>query len=108
MRRTAGTLQAAETSSVLTMKPLHGISLDVGTKRAVSYFLSKNALCKLTLMVGEAFTDDEVPADTATRFNVSIDPGKTAQAMSLTTVNQVAAYSPAAKRTASEIFILDP
>ena len=111
---TAGAVQAADASSVLTMKPLHGISFDVGTKRAVSYFLSYNGICHLTLIVAEAFDGYEVPADTPARYEVSIDPGKTAridaaegkslefacqasaQAMSLTTVSQFAVNSPAA------------
>jgi hypothetical protein len=33
----------------MTMKPLQGVSFDIGTKRAVSYFLSDNGACKLTL-----------------------------------------------------------
>ena len=111
---TAGALQAADASSVLTMKPLHGVSFDVGTKHAVSYFLSDNGLCHLTLIVAEAFNGDDVPADTPNRFEVSIDPGKTAridavegkslefacqasaQAMSLTTVERFAVNSPPA------------
>jgi hypothetical protein len=31
--------RAADPASHLTMKPLQGVSFDIGTKRAVSYFL---------------------------------------------------------------------
>jgi hypothetical protein len=75
-----GTLQAGETSpGQITMKPMQGISFDVGTKHAVSYFLSDNGVCKLTLMVAEAHYGDAVPALTAARFEVGIEAGKTAR-----------------------------
>jgi len=63
----------------LTMKPVHGISFDVGSKRAVSYFQNDRGLCNLTLMVAEAMNGDEEPSDTAARFEVKIDAGKTAR-----------------------------
>jgi hypothetical protein len=73
-----GTLQAAETSPrQMTMKPMHGISFDFGTKHAVSYFLNEDGLCKVTLLVAEALVGDEVPTAPATRFEVAIDPNKT-------------------------------
>jgi hypothetical protein len=42
------------------MKPLQGVSFDIGTKRAVSYFLSDGDTCKLTLMLAEVVYGDEV------------------------------------------------
>ena len=72
----ASEIRAAD-SSLLTMKPLHGISHDVGTKRAVSYFLSDNGKCKLVLTLAEAPNWDEVPNLIATRFEAAIDAGKT-------------------------------
>lgn len=110
-----GTAASANSSPALTMKPMHGISFDVGSKRAVSYFQNDSGRCNLTLMVAEAMTGDEVPSDTAARFEVKIDAGKTerldtaegksldfactanAQAMSVEVVDQVADYSPPAK-----------
>ena len=109
----SASVAAADSSSALTMKPLHGISFDVGTKHAVSYFQANSGVCKLTLMVAEAFNGDQVPSATAARFEVAIDAGKTArldtaegkslefactadaQAMSVKALEQVAAYSPA-------------
>ena len=35
-----------------TFKPLHGISLHVGSKHAVGYFVPTNGVCELTLVVG--------------------------------------------------------
>jgi hypothetical protein len=112
----AGASEAADASSPLTMKPRHGISFDIGTKRAVSYFLSESGRCKLTLVVAEAIKGDELPTDTPVRFDVAIDAGKGArldtaegkslqftcaigtQAMNVTEVEQVAGYSAAASR----------
>jgi hypothetical protein len=109
-----GTLQAAEMPPrQMTMKPLQGISFDVGTKHAVSYFVSEDGLCNVTLLVAEALVGDKVPTAPATRFEVAIDPGKTgrintgegatfeftcsagAQAMIFTAVDQLVYASPA-------------
>ena len=45
----AGTLQAADTSALKTMKPMQSFSFNVGTKHASTYFLTDNGVCKLTL-----------------------------------------------------------
>ncbi len=107
----AGVSQAGDASSPLTMKPLHGISFDIGAKRAVSYFLSESGRCKLTLIIADAMKGDELPTDTPVRFEAAIDAGKgaqfdtsegnalqfgcaaTAQTMNVTEVTQVAGYS---------------
>ena len=104
----AGSAASAGSSDALTMKPVHGISFVVGSKRAVSYFQNDRGLCNLTLMVAEAMNGDEVPSDTAARFEIAIDAGKTtrldtaegksldfactanAQAMSVKVVDQIA------------------
>lgn len=104
----AGAVQAAESSSQLTMKPLHGISFDVGTQRAVSYFLSDNGRCKLVLTLAEQPNWDDGPSLSATRFEAAVPGGKStrfnspegkalefacqtdAQAMSVKAVEQVA------------------
>jgi len=71
--------QAADIASGLTMKPLGGISFDIGTKRAVSYFLSESGRCKLTLLVADAIKGDVLPTDTPIRFDVAIDAGTDAR-----------------------------
>src|SRR6202171_2344826 len=73
-----GTAQAAELASPLTMKPLQGVSFDIGTKRAVSYFLSDGNSCKLTLMLAEVVHGDDVNGLTATSVTVAIEAGKAA------------------------------
>lgn len=107
-----GTLQAADASALKTIKPIHGMSFDLGTKHASSYFLSDNGVCKLTLMVVEAHNGDAVPGPTAVRLEVGIDSGKRArldtaegkslefkcqagaQSMSIEALDQVAVYPP--------------
>ena len=47
-----GAVQAGDSSpGSKPMKPLYAVSFDVGRKHVLSYFLSKNGLCDLTLMV---------------------------------------------------------
>ena len=74
----AAAAYAADTGP-MTMKPKHGISFDVGTKRGVSYFLSENGRCKLTFVLAEAISGDDVPSDVPRRFEVAIDAGKSAR-----------------------------
>jgi len=103
-----GMTRAANPASPLTMKPLQGVSFDIGTKRAVSYFLSDNDACKLTLTLAEVVQDDEVNGLTAARMTVPVEVGKVAhfdtaegkslefkcqagaQAMSVNVLNRVA------------------
>jgi hypothetical protein len=109
----AGASEAGEASQPLTMKPLHGVSFDVGTKRAVSYFLSERGQCKLTLIVADQMKDDTPPNDTPVRFEATIDAGNGTRfdtpegkglqfeckpgslAMSVIELHQVAGYSAA-------------
>ena len=71
-----GMARAADPASPLTMKPLQGVSFDIGTKRAVSYFLSDGDTCKLTLMLAEVVFGDEVKGLTVTRMTVAVEADK--------------------------------
>ena len=102
-------------STGLSMKPIHALSIDVGSKRAVAYFLNDNGRCKLTLVVADAMTDDVLPTDTPVRFDVAVDAGKnarfdtaegkslqfdcmrSAQSMTVREITLVAEYAPATK-----------
>jgi len=66
---------AAEASSAITMKPLHGVSFDIGSSRAVSYFVSENGRCQLVLTLGAEPNWDEDGFAT-TRFEAAINAGK--------------------------------
>jgi len=97
------------------IKPLHGISLHVGSKHAVGYFVPAGASCELTLVVGEEPGEELVALTTPTRFRASVKAGQhvrfdtgegkelafycaqSASAMSVDTMQQTA-YSPATTR----------
>jgi hypothetical protein len=71
--------RATDSASPLTMKPLQGVSFDIGTKRAVSYFLSDGDTCKLTLMLAEVVYGDEVNGLAVTRMMVAVEADKAVQ-----------------------------
>ena len=68
-------LTAAESWSVLTMKPLMAASFDAASNHIVGFFVNANGLCKLTLMVGDA----EKPNAPASRLLLIVDPGRSAR-----------------------------
>jgi hypothetical protein len=116
-----GAVQAGDTLPVGSqMKHLQAVSFDVGSKHVLSYFLSKNGMCDLTILVtdrpDEVVEGDEIRTLTTARFKAAIDGGTSAhldtaegrsleyacaadaQAMSVRQVNHVAvASSPGAK-----------
>ena len=61
------------------MKPLSGVSFDIGSKHAVSYYLSERGRCVLTVVVADQMKGDDVPTDTPVRFNLAIEGGKDAR-----------------------------
>ena len=100
----------AGTRAPITMKPLKAISLDVGSKHVVGYFLNTEGQCKLTLMIADAFRDEAAePSSHAMRLRLMVEPGRPAlvdstdgrllqfgcepdaQAMNATLLDQVAA-----------------
>ena len=70
-------LSAAKSWSPVTMKPLMAVNLDARTKDVVSYFLSADGQCKLTLMIAENSPQDPSSAN-ASRVQFAVDPGKAA------------------------------
>ncbi len=68
-------LTAAESWSVLTMKPLMAASFDAASIHIVGFFVNANGLCKLTLMVGDA----EKPNAPVSRLLLIVDPGRSAR-----------------------------
>lgn len=112
-----GAVQAGDYRPVWkTMKPLYAVSFDVGHKHVLSYFLSRNGLCKLTMMVTErpieASEGNAIQPLKTARFNADISSGKSArfdthsgktleyacatgaQTMTVRKVNQLAVNSP--------------
>jgi hypothetical protein len=73
-----GRTRPIDPASLLTLKHLQGVSFDIGTKRAVSYFLSDGKACNLTVMLAERAQDEEVNGLIATRMIVAVESGKAA------------------------------
>ena len=71
-----GANSAASEPTQKTFKPLHGISLHVGSKHAVGYFQPVSGVCQLTLVVGEEPGEDAISAVTPTRFRASVKAGQ--------------------------------
>ena len=74
-----GVNSAASQSSKTEFKPLHGISVHVGSKHAVGYYQANAGICELTLVVGEEPKADEVLAQTPARFRAAIEAGQHAR-----------------------------
>ncbi len=74
-------LQAGTFSAAQVVRPMAGLSFDIGSKKAVGYFLAESAGCNLTLLVGDSGNDASegkkgtVPA----RFNTLVAAGRTAR-----------------------------
>lgn len=101
----------AADAPIVTLTPRQGISLDVGSKRAVGYFLSDSRICNLTLLVADRMGDNEtIPAATRLQFEVAAgsdvrvdtSEGKAlafscatnVKSMRVEMLEQLAAYSP--------------
>lgn len=69
-----GSLYAADT---LTMKPRHGISFDVGSDRAVSYFVAKEGSCKLVVTIAGEPDWDNPQSFAPTRFEALVSAERT-------------------------------
>jgi hypothetical protein len=109
---TFGTSMTSQAADQLLMKPLQGVSFELDSKRAVSYFLNENSTCKLVVTFAEAPDADDVSRFVATRFEATVAAGKatrfntiggkslafachaSAQVMSVTGLEQVASSPP--------------
>jgi hypothetical protein len=66
-----------ETEGVAVFKPIKSISYEFGSKTMSGYFVQRNSVCLVTLMIAEK-TDPDLPSPTATRVRVMLDPGQVA------------------------------
>jgi hypothetical protein len=73
-----GMTRAADPLSRAAIEPMQGVSFDIGTKRAVSYFLSEADACKLTVTLAETAKADAVDSATTIRMTVAVESGKIA------------------------------
>jgi hypothetical protein len=65
-------LRAEDANPIMTMTPLHGISFDIGTKRAISFYLNNAGQCRLVLTLADALVGDEPPAASTTRYETTV------------------------------------
>ena len=70
---------AAERDTTLRAMPMHGVSFDIGSKHAISYFLVKHGNCDLTVWLVDIAREEEVASDTPTRMVIEVAPGKSTQ-----------------------------
>ena len=75
----SGSVEAAERDTTLRALPMHGVSFDIGSKHAISYFLINDGNCDLTVWLTDISHDDEAAPSTATRMVISVAPGRTMQ-----------------------------
>lgn len=68
----------ADEATGLKMAPRHGISFDVGSKRAVSYYLGQGGICNLTVLMADSTELDAVKG-AATRVTIPVIPAKSAR-----------------------------
>ena len=57
--------------------PIQSISYEFGSKVMSGYFVQRNSVCVVTLMIAEK-TDPDLPSPTAARVRVMLDPGQVA------------------------------
>lgn len=70
----------AAAEEFIQFKPLQGVSLHLGPKHAVGYYVADHGVCHLTLVVGDEIREDDVlPATASARFRAAVDSGKTAR-----------------------------
>ena len=58
-------------------RPIQSISYEFGSKAMSGYFVQRNSVCIVTLMIAEK-TDPDLPSPTAARVRVMLDPGQVA------------------------------
>lgn len=93
-------------------KPIAGFSLSLGSKRMVGYYESDTGVCKITFLVSQDMSTDELPLYTPVRMIQNVEPGRMAvvdtpegksvefgcrpraEALTLRTLNLVAVYKP--------------
>jgi hypothetical protein len=77
----AGPGHAGAFSAADVVRPLAGLSFDLGSKKAVGYFVAESAGCNLTLLVGDSARDasEGAKGTVPARFNTLIASGRTAR-----------------------------
>ena len=77
-----GAVPVSAESSVIRLKvfaPLKGVTLDVGSKRAIGYYTANSGACELTLMIADAYRDDGSAATQPVRVKTTVGSGTSAR-----------------------------
>lgn len=62
----------ADELTIKSLRPMDGVSLDVGSKRVVGYFVASSGACDLTLLMSEKMNGDDVPVGTPARLRQTL------------------------------------
>lgn len=73
-----GALPVRAGEAAISVGPAKGISMLVGTKRAVGYYLADAGQCKVTVMVSDTYVEQLPPHLATVRFNANVAAGTTA------------------------------
>lgn len=71
--------RAAEAPRTTEMVPVKGISFDIGSKRAVTYFKPTAGICNLTVMLADRSADEAAVQGAGSRVQMQVLPGKAAR-----------------------------
>jgi len=74
-----GAMPVSAGGQATRLKPGQGLTLDLGTKRAIAYFLPQNGGCSVTVMLSEAAVDGDAIIISPARVNMNVGAGTTAQ-----------------------------
>lgn len=75
---------SAEDAASYHLAPLQGITLKVGSKRAVSYYTANaDKGCNLTLLLADAYSEADKTASEPVRVNMTVREGTSARVDSL-------------------------
>jgi hypothetical protein len=70
---------ASESSNAQVFKAARGVSLDVGSKKIVGYYVPKDNICNVTLMVGDLPDADGHVSASVSRINLPVKAGTNAR-----------------------------
>jgi hypothetical protein len=71
-----GGVASARMSGPQTFKPTEGMTYQLGSKRAIGYFVNNDGNCQVTLMIAEAVDPDLAQPPSAARMSVGMLPGQ--------------------------------
>lgn len=63
-------------AAIEVMTPGRGVSLDIGGKHAIGYFVTSNKSCQLTVVIADAFSGEASLDSPGTRFVLPVVAGK--------------------------------